>query len=174
MTSVHVASVTFSSPWQPADIRHRQISPRRYPSEVFDKGLEGVVHLLLQLDDNGPVADAIAGQVDLVRIRLPRDIERAWTRLAEASIDAARGWRFDVAESTAGVLTRPAQLRVPVSFSIGTPATREGRWRPCLPGPRSWRHGRAMPAVAFNAAATASGVCLVDDHAPRLLTPLQG
>jgi hypothetical protein len=152
--TVRVASTTFRAPLAQDRVAQRRMAPPRFPRAVFEKGLEGVVYLLLQVDADGRVANVIAEQVNMYRIGLPRHMAQARTQLA-----AEDG---------------PLQFRVPVSFSIGTPMDGVGRWKPYLPGERQLAPWALDGGRGFSTTAMETGVYRVGDKEPRLLTPLEG
>lgn len=146
--TVRVASTTFRAPLAQDRVAQRRMAPPRFPRAVFEKGLEGVVYLLLQVDADGRVANVIAEQVNMYRIGLPRDMERARTQLAAVSVDAARRWSFDVPAPAIG----GGRGRCSSGFQSASPSAR--RWTAWGAGNRtcpvsvSWPPGHWMAVVA--------------------------
>jgi len=162
------------------DVVYDNMTPPRYPRDVFDRGGAGEVLLLIQVGRDGSVVNIAAEQVNLYMVGLPKEMERVRDRLAKASIDAARRWSFRPPTTGEHVDEPSWTVRVPVTFRIsyggGVPDT-YGRWQAYIPGPRqkpSWDVGSAADD-AFADALPEGGVYMAGiDKGPRLLTPLGG
>ncbi|HEY2396664.1 MAG TPA: hypothetical protein VGH81_11900 [Rudaea sp.] len=118
--------------------RNGKMRPPRYPIEAVQAHLGAKVLLAVRLDENGQVLDAQAYQTSLdARPRSDSDAEH-WRRVFEqASIAAAKSWRYDMTETVNGKRIGTNAI-VPVVFTVrdvGAPAPSAGRWKAYLPGP---------------------------------------
>lgn len=155
-----------------------ELTPPRYPEEVFQMGGSGDVLVLVKVGRDGRVLDAAAEQVNLrVAVAEPK-MRRMRDKLATISVAAARRWTFRV--PTTGTLKDEESwtVRVPVNFSLGDERQqRYGRWQAYIPGPRQQAPWRADRVLGEDAAALlpAGGVYMADSKkGPQLLTPLGG
>lgn len=119
------------------DVRRK---PPAYPRNAIRAHVSGTVYLLLRVDRNGRVDDAIAEQVNLDVVGSDAEMEHWRHVLAQSSLSAARRWTIPPsAEDLAG--GDHWSVRVPVQYNlrrIGAPTPDNyGRWKPYVPGPRA-------------------------------------
>ncbi|HET8819240.1 MAG TPA: energy transducer TonB [Xanthomonadaceae bacterium] len=106
--------------------------PPEYPPAALDEHLGAEVSVLVQVDADGKVEDVHVEQVSLSE-SLGKRTERFRGYFADASVEAARTWTFDMGEIIDGE-PMPARLRVPVSFGM----QRANGWterKAYIPGP---------------------------------------
>ncbi len=163
-----------------SEVVYDNMTPPRYPRDVFNRGGAGEVLLLIQVGRDGSVANIAAEQVNLYMVGLPKEMERVRDRLAKASIDAARRWSFRPPTTGEHVDEPSWTVRVPVTFRIthggGVPDT-YGRWQAYIPGPRqkpSWDVGSAADDASADALPEGGVYMAGVDKGPKLLTPLGG
>lgn len=172
-------SDTFDGPVADArkdEVTRRKMSPPSYPTAAAETNGQGTVLLLVKVDRNGKVAEAVAEQVNLTVIGTARFMERTRDVLSRSAIAAARRWTFNPPTEGELVDLDHWTVRVPVTFSISDREERYGRWEAYIPGPR-----HAAPWLETGDVAVA-GADLLPDGAvsmvgikpkgPRLLTPL--
>lgn len=177
---VHIASSSFQRLDRADSSEVRMVEggmkPPRYPRQAFMAGYTGNVYLLLQVDRSGAVVQAAADRVDLTRAGRENEMERARHLLEQASVQAARQWKFQVPTSGENAQAEHWQLRVPVRFTFGedVPADKPGHWQPYIPGPRQHIEWAADRGRGYNSALAASQIQMVDGSGPVLKTPLGG
>lgn len=114
---------------------HRQ--PPSYPMEALQARVGGEVFLVLQIDRNGQVSQAAARQVNLYS--MTNEAAHFRTVLADASLRAARKWRFDIPTTRPEAAKDHWVVQVPVNYWIGfpgsAPARHYGQWNAYIPGP---------------------------------------
>lgn len=106
--------------------------PPEYPPAALDEHLGAQVSVLVQVDADGNVRDVHVEQVSLSE-SLGKRTGRFRGYFAEASVEAARRWTFDMGEIIDGQ-AMPARLRVPVTFAM----QRANGWierKAYIPGP---------------------------------------
>lgn len=155
---------------------HRR--PPQYPLDALRARVGGEVFLAIRIGRDGRVTEVAAQQVNLYeRTDAPTHYRRV---LADASMDAARRWRFNVPTTGPNADKDHWVVQVPVTYWIGMPGsapTRHyGQWNTYIPGPVQdvpWAdqvgaaHG-AADAIAGN------GIPFVRDTRLVLKTPLAG
>lgn len=157
-----------------------EMRPPSYPDEISKAGGTGEVMVLLQVDRNGAVTDAIAERVDLTVVARERVMQQFRDGLAKASLQAARKWTFRVPTEGPHQDAEGWTARVPVSFAIeGLGVRREaryGQWRAYIPGPRQrapWHEGE--DDTMQGGMLPDQGVFLAGvQKGPKLLTPVGG
>lgn len=160
----------------------KHLTPPRYPLDVFRMGGTGEVYLLLKIGPDGKVIDTAATRVNLTRAGNERTMERVRQRLAQAAVEASRGWEYNV--PTAGPKAgEPYWLvRVPVNFEISDSRQAgrrdESQWRPYIPGPRldvAWYQPAGKDnALAVEAMPEGEPMLEGQRNGPRLSTSLDG
>lgn len=171
--SVRIASTHFgdSTPRPGPELIPK--NPPRYPMEVMIAGGEGTVYLVVQIGADGKVRNVDAEQVNLYTAGTEKQM--AWMRksFADASIKAARRWRFTLPTEGAEAGKDSWLTRIPVMFFMGHDKSNPGQWETYIPGPRNlnipWAHERLKLAGNPDALPN-SGVFLLDEGA-TLLTP---
>ena len=153
----------------------KRLTPPPYPQAAAQRGFQGTVFVIVRVGRDGQVEDAMSEQVNLTAYGTPAEMDAARKILAQASLRAARRWRFDPPTRGAHVDAPYWLARVPVDFMFGRRPDAEayGQWQAYLPGERTpapWGDEASRDAsdamVAGNVQMVGSG--------PRLLTPLEG
>lgn len=156
-----------------------QMTPPRYPRAAYLSGVEGSVYLVLKIDRQGKVVEAIDEQVNLVLIDKESIMQKYRKILAKAAIDAAKEWRYDV--PTRGPLAEDEfwSMRVPVDFRLcgssdeckdmAQPAY--GVWEAYVPGPKTHVPWISEEQNRQNPDAMIAGDAQQVGSGPRLLTP---
>lgn len=162
------------------------MKPPLYPRQASAAKAWGRVYLVLRIDRQGRVDEAMVQQVNLSKPAGPDRMARMRQVLGEASLDAARGWKFQP-PTTGDLVDEPYwTVRVPIDFH---PPVRlvsyvdiqdhanyyVGRWNVYVPGPVTQVPWKLDPAEARRLPHTlASG--MIDTDGARdfitLLTPL--
>jgi hypothetical protein len=129
---IRVVNVRFGEPKRSPDMR-----PPHYPEAAVSAHLGAKVLLAVRLDETGNVTDALPVQTSLDgRASSENEAER-WRKLFEqASVTAARSWRYDLGEKINGKTVGTSAI-VPVVFYLTdlASAPRPGTWKQYLPGP---------------------------------------
>ena len=136
---------------QSSSVKHVRQVPPRYPQQAIRARLGGTVYLLLRIDREGKVLDAVARQVNLDAIASDHVLKQWRELFADVSLRAARQWTFSPAKPDDPAVR---DVTVPVAY-----ATREfgsarpdtyGQWERYVPGP-------VEPAPWFDADKMLSG-----------------
>lgn len=152
-------------------IRHRNMSPPRYPHDLVVAGAQGTAYLVLKIGRDGKVEDVVVERVNLTVYSSKPQMKQFRKRLGDAAANAARRWTF-VPPTTGKLAGQPFwSVRVPVSFSLGEGKTDYGQWVAYLPGP-----SRRAPWLddADTTDALADGAVQMVGTGLVLLTSLQG
>lgn len=152
-------------------ITARRMQPPGYPLGAAQKGVQGIVYLVVKVERDGTVSDVVAEQVNLRFIASEMQMNQYRQQLARVATAAARRWTFN--PPTQGKAAGQAQwvARIPVDFNFGA-ERRYGQWEAYVPGPRervAWAHDD--PAFSPDALPE-GGIHLADGSGPKLLTPL--
>jgi len=155
-----------------------QFSPR-YPQPAIAARVTGTTYLALRVGRDGNVQEAIAEQVNLDRTGSQAEMKRYREWLADASLEAARRWTFNVPNRGAQKDDPYWVVRVPVSFDIGTSGSRPtptpyGSWHAYIPGPRETPPWISKTLANESPDALPDGAVGGGDSRLRLLTPLSG
>lgn len=144
---VSIANATFGErdPDRSDFVSSTDLKPPRYPFDTLRRGGQGTVYVVLQVDRNGQVADAVIEQVNLRNVANARTLDDVRKRFADAVLRAAKTWTF-VTPTTGKHVDDPFwSLRVPVEFTYEEASENYGKWLGYVPGPRQpvpWiRHG---------------------------------
>lgn len=154
---------------------NRDMRPPRYPQPALQADVGGTVYLVLKIDREGRVSDAVAEQTNLRFVASEAAMAR-WRLLFErASIAAGRDWKFQPPDADELIDAAFASVRVPISYippkHAGRPVDAAGTWDVYVPGPRvlaPWLRSD----LAGNDALVAGEVHAVGTGL-KLLTPLQ-
>lgn len=158
-------------------LRPVQLKPPAYPLRAQQSGVEGTVYVIVLVNRQGVVEDAIAEQINLKTLGSERQMEQMRTVLATPALEAARKWTFQVPTTGEDAEQPHWTARVPVAYGLGDPQeSKYGEWEAYIPGPRHespWgpagdRDPNESPDALVAGAAYQVGKGL------RLLTPLQG
>lgn len=150
--------------------------PPQYPLKAVQARVGGEVFLAIRIGRDGRVTQVAAQQVNLYeKTDAPVHYRRV---LADASMDAARRWRFAVPTTGPNADKDDWVVQVPISYWIGMPSsapTRHyGQWNAYIPGPVQdvpWADQAGAARGAANAVA-GNGTPFVRDTRLVLKTPL--
>jgi hypothetical protein len=156
----------------------RDLKPPTYPAFALENGVQGIVYVLVKVDREGKVEDAVAEQVNLRLVASEPQMRQFRERLARSALQAAQAWTFDIPTAGEEAGQPHFRIRVPVDFTIGTVSAerRYGRWEAYVPGPRerpSWA-GDDNPGFSLDTLAEGRIAPVGGKQGPRLLTPLDG
>lgn len=112
-----------------------------YPMLAIHARVTGTVYLLVRVGRDGTVEDVIAEQVNLEQYATQAEMDRFRKALADASIDAARRWTYNLPTKGASKNDPYWLARIPVNFYLqggGAPVVKHGygQWHGYIPGPR--------------------------------------
>jgi hypothetical protein len=121
---------------QSSSVKHVQQAAPRYPEQAIRAHIGGTVYVMLRIDRDGKVTDAIATQVNLDAMASGRVLKQWRQVFAEASLRAARQWTF----TPAGAGEPDYRVvATPVSYWLEEAGQRRsdtyGRWETYVPGP---------------------------------------
>ncbi len=158
-----------------------KMDPPRYPDEAASSNMTGIAYVLLKVDQQGQVADAVVEQVNLTVLGDAAQLKRARDIFSRATLRAARNWTFtpprrgELADDPFWV------VRVPVDYQLydGARPPKDGgptygKWRAYVPGPRTkvpWKDG-PQESAAFKPDAMLAGMSYTAGSGLQLLTPL--
>lgn len=127
------------------------------------------MHLVLKVDHDGKVQDAVVEQVNLRTLGSARQMDEVRADFARAVLPAVRTWRLSGHDAEEGGYT---VARMVVDFAIGkqSPDRSCGQWEAYIPGPR---HSAPWAGDGVSPDALASGGVYTGAAQRRLLTPLQ-
>jgi hypothetical protein len=152
-------------------------NPPRYPIGAARAGATGTVYLVVKVGRDGKVEDVVAEQVNLEFVATENIMEQARKVFADASIQAARQWKYIPPVKGEDVDAPYWSVRVPVQYSMGGSKKRQyGQWESYVPGPRQqipWKGLRDLPSFSPDTM-VAGGDGYQTGKGLRLLTPLQG
>ncbi|WP_458788823.1 energy transducer TonB [Dyella jiangningensis] len=150
-----------------------------YPRKAIDQRVSAAVYLMVKVDRDGKVADAIAEQVNLLTYADPSERERLRKLFASSALATARGWTWQVPSRGEHANDPYWLVRVPIKYKIfqgirpGSMDPPYGQWEAYLPGERQkapWASTDAAMPGAADAVADDRVQPLIDEV--RLLTPL--
>lgn len=165
-------------------IASRSRKPPRYPLDAVRARVGGEVFLVLEVGRDGHVLQAAARQVNLYS--LTDQQARFREMLANASIEAARGWTFKVPAAGPDAERDHWVVTVPINYMIGHPRTHTGtllrsrspraqnEWKAYVPGPVRIIPWDDQDAVSGSTDSIAAGSLFVQDSRLVLKTPLNG
>ncbi|MGV8923830.1 MAG: hypothetical protein ACOH1L_10875 [Thermomonas sp.] len=126
---------------QPPVISAKRMRPPAYPPEMLIGRVEGIVLMVLRLNPDGTVAEAIATQSSLLNVKgRPEVLDRVRQKLERSALSAARRWTFNVGAADPALLTpEDLTVRTPVEYLIRSPGSKDstlaGIWRQEFRGP---------------------------------------
>ena len=131
---IEVVNVIFGEPQKEA-----HVTPPRYPDLAIRSHVGAKVLLYVKLDDEGKVVAAEPYQTNLdVRTRSEFEAQTYRRMFEEASVRAAREWRYDLTETINGKKMGTLAM-VPIVYSLHELGTRvtsnDGKWKGYVPGP---------------------------------------
>ena len=155
------------------DISAGKLKPPAYPETAAYFGVQGTVYLVLKVGRDGRVQDAMAEQVNLRVVDTPKMMARLRKEFADASIKAARRWKFNPPTRGEEADAEFWTVRVPTDFSMAGEDVAYGRWVAYVPGPRTKAAWVAPELVGDSPEAMAAGVPRpLDKDGLQLLVPL--
>lgn len=123
-----------------AHVTYKDRQSPKYPREAVDARVSGTVYLILRVGRQGMVEDVAAEQVNLGAYGREAEMRRFRNMLANAAIEAAKKWTYNLPSSGKHVMDPYWYVRVPVNFNphvTGAPQEDTyGKWEPYIPGPR--------------------------------------
>ena len=156
-----------------------EMRPPSYPMRALEVNAQGTVYLVLRVDRQGRVADAIVEQVNLRTIGSETQMRQMRDMLAKPALARAREWQFNIPTAGEWKDDDSWSLRVPVDFFIADrrDAGRQvgyGQWDTYVPGPRApvpWETG---DAASISPDTLIAGEVHQAGASRKLLTPLGG
>jgi hypothetical protein len=149
-----------------------------YPREAVQARVAGTVYVLVRVDRQGKVVEALARQVNLRVIAGDAEMARWRGVLARASVNAIRHWTFTPPTVGKEAAAPYWQVVVPVDFSLRGPSiahqTGYGEWRPYVPGPVQQAPWVDRRLLAGSADAVPGSGPFQADASLHLRTPLGG
>ncbi|PXV59157.1 hypothetical protein SAMN04487785_10677 [Dyella jiangningensis] len=150
-----------------------------YPQQAISARVSGTAYLVLRIGRDGTVQEAIAEQVNLDQYDREAAMERYRKWLADASLQAARHWTFNVPTTGAEANDPYWVVRVPVNFELRPGGVMPqkpsyGQWEAYIPGPRqtpTWI-GKALASESPDA--MADGDVGSGDPRLQLIKPVGG
>lgn len=177
---VRVASANFGeqSKAPGESVHHVQMKPPMYPQSAYMSGISGTVYLVLKIDRDGKVEQAVVEQTNLTVVGNARVMEQGREVLERASVAAARKWQFAAPTIGASADEPFWSVRVPVDYKlVDGPGDKDdktpyGQWEAYVPGPKhripwlSDEENKRSPEALVAGAAHPVG------SGPKLITPL--
>jgi hypothetical protein len=157
----------------------RRVQPH-YPGQAVRARVSGTVYLVLKIDPQGHVVDAMAEQVNLRVAGDEHQMEHFRGLLANSALEAARTWVFD--PQLLGGGTEDHYAAMPVGYWLSTTQgvssrpDAPGHWDIYVPGPRQavpWFDAGRVFAGSVDALPD-DGVYVLDPDGLRLKTKLSG
>lgn len=150
------------------------MAPPRYPDGAARMGVASNVYLLLKVDREGRVIDAMAEQVNMKVVSDEKSMER-WRKLfADVSLAQARKWCIAPGDEELAGNEPWFVQRVPVMFHLSALPS-YGKWEAYVPGPRQanpWEEDQEGPA--FSPDTLLPGRAYAAGSGLKLLTKLSG
>jgi hypothetical protein len=147
--------------------------PPKYPVDAIRARMEATVYLLLRLDREGHVADALAQQVNLNAAGSERVLSKWRELFAETSLRSAKTWAYSAASPSDPDFR---VLRTPIVFQLqevnGPERHAYGQWEGYVPGPIAVAPWFDADAMLSGGADALPGDGIYDDPSLSLLTPL--
>ena len=114
------------------------LTPPKYPYGAQRAEISGIVLLGLKIGPDGSVQEVVPVQSSLLNIAGPAKVMRyAIRQFEQASIAAAKSWRFNVAAGSATTTPEQMTVMLPLRFTMqGAPVDKPGLWRTELRAPR--------------------------------------
>ncbi|MEH6421257.1 hypothetical protein [Pseudomonas sp. CGJS7] len=172
--AVRIVSAVFGE--TPADEMPKQVSLQSpvYPSVAAYAGAPATVYLVARIGRNGNVEEVFAEQVNLKAIGNEQQMNNLRKLFADASLTAAKHWRFAPPTRGPEVDSDHWSVRVPVEFELGSRPAPYGHWEAYVPGPRQsapWRASEGEDTAGVDAV-SGGKMRMAGGSGPRLLTPL--
>lgn len=147
-----------------------------YPASAVAARVEGTVYMLLRVDHDGKVVDAIPEQVNMGVVGSDPDL-RIWRKaLANPCVDTVKTWTFHPPTKGPHASDPYYVVRVPIVFRLnrnGGPSDRYGQWQAYVPGPKEHAPWAAeMHKDDANTDALPDGELFLVNGGLKLTTPL--
>jgi hypothetical protein len=175
-------SSTYFAPYQDEDPQEpemkqaasnrKNMTPPHYPPSAAMAGAQGTAFLLLRIDAQGRVEDAVAEMVNLRVIGTPQQMEGLRKLFADASLAAAKKWTLPPPPEGKAYDT----VRVPVDYCLDRCGA-YGQWESYVPGPvqkAPWPTGEEGLGFSPDALPGGGVYPVGESGGLKLLTPLQG
>ncbi|SEN34883.1 hypothetical protein SAMN02800694_3266 [Luteibacter sp. UNCMF331Sha3.1] len=138
--TAHIAGGSFGDDGKGGEeITYADRHPPSYPSNAAAARVEGTVYLMLRIDHDGKVVDAIAEQVNMGVVGSDSEL-RVWRNvLAKPSVQAAKTWTFHPPTKGPHANDPYYVVRVPVVYALnrnGAQYETYGEWHAYVPGPK--------------------------------------
>lgn len=158
-------------------VRERQ--PPSYPMEAAKARASGTVYVLMRVNRQGLVDDAVAEQVNLDQVGSEAQMNRGRQVLADAALRATRRWTFAPPTSGPEAAKSDWVVRVPIVFHLSAPGAapadeKYGSWHAYVPGPRNVPAWGDKSRSQGSADALAAGSIADVGEGLQLITPLHG
>ena len=133
---VTIQDTAFWDPKVPFDVKAKEkLTPPEYPPFAARSGVSGIVYLVVRLNPDGAVVETHVERVDMTVLGDAKTLRKFSKVLAEAAVDTAKQWTFDIAPDRLAK-PGPVAVRVPIDFVSWNATPGEyGRWRAYVPGP---------------------------------------
>jgi hypothetical protein len=153
-----------------------QVIPK-YPREAVQSRVDGTVYLLIRVNREGLVQDAIAEQVNLGEYGSSEEMIHYRNVLAGAALVAIKQWTFNLPSTGAHAADDHWDVRIPVNFNLNVAGQPKpdtyGTWQGYIPGPRMRAPWQQQPATSGSDAIPAGSLSQADEHL-HLTTSLGG
>lgn len=153
----------------------KKMAPPQFPRAALISGVAGSVYLVLRIDRQGKVEDAIVEQVNLRAVARENEMAQWRSTFARSALAATKGWAFTPPTTGASVNDAFWSIRVPIEFQFEGSAPKYGQWQTYIPGPRQqvpWVHD--LDAWSSPDTLMAGGVYQVGTGLHLLTPPDQG
>lgn len=175
--AIRNASFEGEEPVEGETLTSVRMTPPRYPKAVAMSGASGMVYLLVKVDGEGRVVDAIVEQVNLKTVGTSNEMTVWRKALANAALGAARQWTFKTPVKGEQASQEFWSARIPVAFYMNNNLNAVyGKWERYIPGPRQSAPWSEENRPGFSPDALADGgIYMVgQSKGPKLLTALDG
>lgn len=136
--------------------------PPKFPNSAMAARMPATTYVVLRFGRDGKVDDAFIEQVNLYAIGSEKQMQWFRRLFADASLAAARKWRFAPPTQGPEAGHDSWRVRVPVDFRfLGDKSAGYGQWDVYVPGPRQYAPWTNQERDA--------GVDAVADTSPRLV-----
>ena len=152
----------------------KALTPPTFPAQTLGSGVGGTVSLVILVDKQGRVKNAVVEQVNLRATGSPVEMTQWRQAFAKSSVKAAMSWTFT--PPTVGESAQQGEwsVRIPIDFRFDGPEKPYGKWNAYMPGPvqrAPWLHDHDFDNWP-NAASLLSGGVYEIGKGPHLLTAL--
>jgi TonB family protein len=156
--------------------RKNMVVPK-YPQEAVQSRVEGTVYVLIRVNRQGLVQDAIAEQVNLDEYGDSSEMSYFRNVLAGSAVSAIKRWTFNLPTTGTHMADDYWDVRIPVNFSLNVAGRPKpdtyGTWQGYIPGPRMQAPWRQQSATSGSDAIPAGSLSQADEHL-HLTTSLGG